>query len=145
MPPGRTTEGEAAARGTRSSTLQQGARNPAREALSRPRGPTSGYTPRGPVLSVEREVERHAIVANVSGKPSVSKGPAPSVPVKPGDFAGDPAFFGATEPDPELTALPAPPKRERTFAVVMMCLTAAAALTMALLRSHKKNGSSNNR
>ncbi|MFO0588674.1 MAG: hypothetical protein U0441_14085 [Polyangiaceae bacterium] len=63
----------------------------------------------------------------------MSKGPAPSVPVKPGDFAGDPAFFGATEPDPELTALPAPPRRERTFAVVMMCLTAAAALTMSLL------------
>ena len=55
------------------------------------------------------------------------------MPVKPGDFAGDEAFLGTTEPDPELTALPAPPKRERTFAVVMMCLTAAAALAMSVL------------
>jgi hypothetical protein len=35
------------------------------------------------------------------------------------------------EPDPELVALPAPPRRERTFTVVLMALTALAALAMA--------------
>lgn len=63
----------------------------------------------------------------------MTKGPAPSMPVKPATFADDPAFLSASEPDPELTALPAPPKRERTFAVVLMVLTAAAALFMSVL------------
>ncbi len=36
------------------------------------------------------------------------------------------------EADPDLLALPAPPKRERTFTVVMMFLTAIAALWMAV-------------
>jgi hypothetical protein len=61
----------------------------------------------------------------------VTKGPVPTLPVKPGPFADDPAFLAASEPDPELTALPAPPKRERSLAVALMVMTAAAALTMA--------------
>lgn len=63
----------------------------------------------------------------------MTKGPVPSMPVKSSSLAGDPDFLSATEPDPELTALPAPPKRERTTAVILMVLTAAAALTMAVL------------
>lgn len=64
----------------------------------------------------------------------MSKGPVPSLPVKSGALTGDDAFLSSTtEPDPELTALPAPPKRERTLAVVMMVLTAIAALTMSVL------------
>lgn len=55
------------------------------------------------------------------------------MPSKPASLADDPALLSATEPDPELTALPAPPKRERTFAVVLMVLTAAAALVMSVL------------
>jgi hypothetical protein len=39
------------------------------------------------------------------------------------------------EVDPELISLPAPPRRERTVAVVMMLLTAVAAVYMALLLS----------
>jgi hypothetical protein len=38
----------------------------------------------------------------------------------------------AAEADPDLIALPAPPKRERTFTVVTMFLTALAALWMAV-------------
>lgn len=63
----------------------------------------------------------------------MSKAPAPSLPSKSGALTGDEAFLSTSEPDPELTALPAPPKRERTFAVVMMVLTAIAALTMSVL------------
>lgn len=37
-----------------------------------------------------------------------------------------------TAPDPELLALPAPPRHERTAAVVLMAVTAIAALGMAL-------------
>lgn len=63
----------------------------------------------------------------------MTKGPAPSLPVKSGSFADDASFLSTSEPDPELTALPAPPKRERTTAVVLMVLTAAAAIFMAVL------------
>lgn len=38
---------------------------------------------------------------------------------------------GAGEADPELLALPAPPKRERTATVLLMAITAAASLAMA--------------
>jgi hypothetical protein len=55
------------------------------------------------------------------------------MPAKPASLADEPRLLSAAEPDPELTALPAPPKRERTFAVVMMVLTAAAALVMSVL------------
>ena len=53
----------------------------------------------------------------MSPTPSSSLG-APSPAVHPG-------------PDPELLSLPAPPRRERTAAVVLMLLTALAALWMA--------------
>jgi hypothetical protein len=39
----------------------------------------------------------------------------------------------SAEADPDLIALPAPPKRERTFTVAMMSLTALAALWMGVL------------
>jgi hypothetical protein len=39
---------------------------------------------------------------------------------------------GAFAPDPELISLPAPPKRERTIAVVLMVVTAVAAALLAL-------------
>ncbi len=38
---------------------------------------------------------------------------------------------GAFEPDPELLALPAPPKRERALTVALMAMTAVAALVVA--------------
>lgn len=63
----------------------------------------------------------------------MSKGPAPSLPVKSSSFADERDFLSTTEPDPELTALPAPPKRERTTAVVLMVVTAIAALAMSAL------------
>lgn len=63
----------------------------------------------------------------------MTKGPAPSLPSKSGALADDGPFLSTSEPDPELTALPAPPKRERTMAVVLMILTAAAAIAMAVL------------
>jgi hypothetical protein len=44
---------------------------------------------------------------------------------------GSPALDAAAD-DPDLLALPAPPKRERTATVVMMVLTAIAALWMAI-------------
>ncbi len=73
----------------------------------------------------------------------MTKGPASSLPSKSGSFAderlaGDglsAAFLSSSssEPDPELSALPAPPKRERTIAVVLMVLTAGAAMFMSVL------------
>lgn len=60
----------------------------------------------------------------------MTKGP---VPTKSGTMAEDARFLEASEPDPELTALPAPPRRERTTAVLLMALTAVAALTMSVL------------
>jgi hypothetical protein len=61
----------------------------------------------------------------------VTKGSAPTLPVKTGPFDGP--LLSTTEPDPELEALPAPPKRERTTAVVLMVLTAVAAVAMSVL------------
>src|SRR4051794_33310374 len=46
-----------------------------------------------------------------------------------GPMSGNAA--GALAPDPELLALPAPPKRERTATVVLMVITAIAAMLMA--------------
>src|SRR5262245_47358158 len=63
-----------------------------------------------------------AAAAPDAGFPQVTKGSAPSLPVKTGPFDGGPGLLSTTEPDPELTALPAPPKRERTTAVVLMVL-----------------------
>jgi len=54
-------------------------------------------------------------------------------PAKSGSLADERDFLSTLEPDPELTALPAPPRRERTMAVALMVLTAAAALTMSVL------------
>ncbi|MEZ4295206.1 MAG: hypothetical protein R3B70_09545 [Polyangiaceae bacterium] len=62
----------------------------------------------------------------------MTKSSASSLPAKPDPFDGGPALVSA-EPDPELTALPAPPKRERTAAVILMILTALAAITMSVL------------
>ncbi len=39
--------------------------------------------------------------------------------------------WSASEPDPELLALPAPPKRERTLTIVLMLVTALAAAALA--------------
>lgn len=50
----------------------------------------------------------------------------PSSPALPAELAP------SAEPDPELLALPAPPKRERTMTVALMALTAAAALWMTI-------------
>lgn len=63
----------------------------------------------------------------------MTKGSAPSLPAKTGPFGDGPALLSTTEPDPELTALPAPPKRERTTAVILMVLTAVAAIAMSVL------------
>lgn len=52
---------------------------------------------------------------------------APSLP-SPLELAG-PA--GKNEPDPELLALPAPPRRERTLAIGILVVAAVAALAMA--------------
>lgn len=61
----------------------------------------------------------------------MTKGSAPTLPAKSAPFEG--SLLTASEPDPELEALPAPPKRERTMAVVLMVLTAAAAIAMSVL------------
>lgn len=47
----------------------------------------------------------------------------------PGD--APPRALDAAEPDPDLLALPAPPKRERTATVIMMVITAISAMGMA--------------
>lgn len=52
--------------------------------------------------------------------PPVSQHPTEALP-RPGAF----------EPDPELIALPAPPKRERALTVALMVMTALAALVVA--------------
>jgi hypothetical protein len=44
----------------------------------------------------------------------------------------DPAPLAEAGPDPELLSLPAPPRRERSAAVVLMILTALAAVWMAV-------------
>lgn len=62
----------------------------------------------------------------------MTKGSASSLPAKPGPFANGGVLISA-EPDPELTALPAPPKRERTAAVLLMIVTAVAAIGMSVL------------
>lgn len=62
----------------------------------------------------------------------MTKGSAPTLPVKDGPFDG-PAILSTSELDPELSALPAPPKKERTTAVILMVLTAAAAIAMSVL------------
>lgn len=63
----------------------------------------------------------------------MTKGSAPSLPAKSGPFDDGPSILSTTEPDPELTALPAPPKRERTTAVILMVVTAVAAIAMSVL------------
>jgi hypothetical protein len=70
----------------------------------------------------------------VPDDPSTTTLPAPRRPPLAAD--GGPAPGGAERldaagVDPELVALPAPPRRERTFTVVLMALTAVAALAMA--------------
>jgi hypothetical protein len=56
------------------------------------------------------------------------------VPSNPSSTLSAPTSGSAisTGPDPELLSLPAPPKRERTATVVLMLLTALAAVWMAL-------------
>ncbi|AKT36194.1 hypothetical protein [Chondromyces crocatus] len=53
-----------------------------------------------------------------------------SGPGHPSDPRG--ASFEVAEPDPEFAALPAPPRAERTAAVILMVLTAVAAAVMSL-------------
>jgi hypothetical protein len=50
------------------------------------------------------------------------------VPVERSSVAG---VWSGLEPDPELLALPAPPKRERTITIVLMLVTAIAAASLA--------------
>jgi hypothetical protein len=49
--------------------------------------------------------------------------------------SGQPPALDAASPDPDLIALPAPPKRERTATVILMMLTAVFALGMAFALS----------
>jgi hypothetical protein len=49
----------------------------------------------------------------------------------PGD--APPRILDVAEPDPDLLALPAPPRKERTATVIMMVITTIAALGMAFL------------
>jgi hypothetical protein len=64
----------------------------------------------------------------------MSGGAGASLPAPPSVRAPRPDAI-ANEPDPELLALPAPPKGERTATVVLMVLTALAAAVMAFALS----------
>jgi hypothetical protein len=74
-------------------------------------------------------------------EPSTALGPigrailSPLVPRDPSPLLTAPRLpaLESAGPDPELLALPAPPKRERTATVVLMALTAIAAIWMAML------------
>jgi len=72
-------------------------------------------------------------VTTPSTRPPSASAPGPTM----GSGSGDAAFGGAglhggfeDGADPELLALPAPPKRERTLTVLLLLVTAAASLAM---------------
>ena len=60
--------------------------------------------------------------------------PVPHLPTSTltGPGNAPPGVFDLAEPDPELLALPAPPKKERTVTVIVMGITAIAAAGLAL-------------
>src|SRR5687767_9284735 len=62
----------------------------------------------------------------LSEKPTVPQPLSPTL--SPSE---EPPAINAAPPDPELIALPAPPKRERTATVILMLITAVFALGMA--------------
>jgi len=74
-----------------------------------------------PRLTLTRSAEASEPASPVPRDPS-STMTAPSAPA-----------LDAPGPDPELLALPAPPKRERTATVVLMAITAIAAAWMAVV------------
>lgn len=69
--------------------------------------------------------------ATVPTNPSSTLPTMRALSPNPRSGPGGPGAAVSTGADPELLSLPAPPKRERTAAVVLMALTAAAALWMA--------------
>ena len=66
----------------------------------------------------------------MTDSPAKTADPEDGIPPSGGADGG---FTAGLAEDPELLALPAPPKRERTATVILMVITALAALTMVIL------------